>query len=137
MPELTSAQADEFLRGLHVGVLAIERKSNPPLAVPIWYDVDDAGNVVIGMGVDSLKGKLLRRAGRATFTVQREEPPYEYVSVEGSVTFGDPDRSVTERMAKRYLGDESGTAFMAGWSADGAMLVTLATEKVRSFVFTE
>ncbi|MCF8572324.1 pyridoxamine 5'-phosphate oxidase family protein [Gordonia sp. HY002] len=66
---MTTTEADEFLRDVHVGILAVERKSNPPLAVPVRYDVYDQGRVVVWISEDSLKAKLLRRAGRATLTV--------------------------------------------------------------------
>ena len=65
-------------------MLAIEEPGRGPLALPIWYLYED-GEVLIGMGGESVKARLLRAAGRATLTVQTEEPPYKYLSVEGPV----------------------------------------------------
>ena len=81
---MTTEEREEFLADVHVGILAIARKDKGPLALPIWYQYED-GAVIIGMGGNSLKAKLLRSAGRATMTVQTEAPPYKYVMVEGPV----------------------------------------------------
>src|SRR4051794_1634537 len=81
---MTVTEREAFLADLHVGILAVDEPGRGPLAMPIWYLFRD-GQVVIGMGGQSVKAKLLRQAGRATLTVQTEEPPYKYVCVEGPV----------------------------------------------------
>jgi len=108
---MTRAEREAFLAEVHVGVLAIEQPGHGPLALPIWYLVED-GDVIIGMGGSSRKAELLRAAGRATLTAQTEEPPYKYVSVEGPVTIETRQRDDLE-MASRYLGPEPGQ-----WYAD-------------------
>ena len=108
---MTVAEREAFLAGLHVGILAIEHPGHGPLALPIWYTYED-GQVVVGMDGSSLKARLARAAGRATLTVQDEQPPYKYVSVEGPVTVAHEDRDVLA-MATRYLGAELGR-----WYAD-------------------
>jgi len=108
---MTKAERDEFLADVHVGVLAIDQPGRGPLALPIWYLVED-GDVLIGMGGNSKKAELLRAAGRATLTVQTEEPPYKYASVEGPVVIESHQRDDFE-MASRYLGPELGR-----WYAD-------------------
>ena len=77
--DMNEAEREAFIAGLHVGVLAAEHPGHGPLALPIWYVWED-GAVVMRIGTDSLKAKLLRAAGRATLTVQEEAPPYKYVS---------------------------------------------------------
>ena len=108
---MTRAEREAFLADVHVGVLAIEDPGRGPLALPIWYQVED-GDVLIGMSGDSKKAALLRAAGRATLTVQTEEPPYRYASVEGPVVIEARQRDDFE-MASRYLGPELGR-----WYAD-------------------
>lgn len=108
-------QREAFLADLHVAVLAIERDGKGPLAVPIWYAYAD-GDVLMSMAAGSAKTTLLRRAGRATMTVQDERPPYRYVSVEGPVSieaYDDVDAYDIETVAKRYLGDEFGAQYAA------------------------
>ncbi len=108
---MTKAEREAFLAEVHVGVLAIEQPGFGPLALPIWYLVED-GDIVVGMSGTSKKAELLRGAGRATLTVQTEEPPYKYASVEGPVVIEDHQRDDFE-MASRYLGPELGR-----WYAD-------------------
>ena len=109
--DMTRTEREDFLADVHVGILAIQRTEKGPLALPIWYRFVD-GEVIIGMGGNSLKAKLLRAAGRATMTVQTETPPYKYVSVEGPVEIVAEQRDDFE-MASRYLGPEFGR-----WYAD-------------------
>lgn len=126
--DMTEAEREEFLAGVHVGVLAIARQDKGPLALPIWYQYED-GVVLIGMGGDSLKAKLLRNAGRATLTAQQEELPYKYVSVEGPIEIVQDQRDDFV-MASRYLGPEMGR-----WYADNnpsteeSVLVRLTPER--------
>ena len=109
--DMTDAERDEFLDGVHVGVLSIARDGKGPLALPVWYDHDD-GDIVIFMSYSSLKARLLRTHGRATFTVQVEAPPYRYVMVEGPVTVVNEPHDVTD-MATRYLGPDLGAQYAA------------------------
>jgi len=104
--DMTVAEREAFLAGLHVGVLSIAREGKGPLALPIWY-LYDGDDVLISMNGTSAKAQLLRKRGRATFTVQQEAPPYQYVMVEGEVTIGEHDIDI-EALAARYLGDEMG-----------------------------
>lgn len=108
---MTVEEREAFLTDLHVGILAIEEPGRGPLALPIWYLYRD-GRVLMGMNGTSLKARLLRAAGRATLTVQTEDPPYKYLSVEGPVEIEAAQRDDLE-MATRYLGPELGR-----WYAD-------------------
>ena len=109
--DMTDAERDAFLADVHVGILAIERAGKGPLALPVWYQYE-AGEILVTMADDSAKARLLRRAGRATFTVQDERPPYRYVSVEGPVTLATEPHDVTE-LAIRYLGPDLGRQYAA------------------------
>jgi len=109
--DMTDAERDSFLADVRVGILAIERPGKGPLALPVWYQCE-AGEIVITMGDDSAKARLLRRAGRATFTVQDEHPPYRYVSAEGPATVTTEPADVAD-LATRYLGPELGRRYAA------------------------
>ena len=104
--DMTVDEREAFLADLHVGILSIQRDDKGPLALPIWYQYDE-GVVTISMSDDSVKAVLLRRHGRASLTVQNEEPPYQYVMVEGPVTVTQ-ERHDVRSMATRYLGAEMG-----------------------------
>lgn len=112
MPTMTNAEREQFLADVHVGVIAVERPSRAPLAVPVWYYYETGGEVLVWTDIGSVKERLIRAAGRFSFTVQVEQPPYRYVTAEGPVTAIDPATAEVARLiATRYLGDDAGAAF--------------------------
>lgn len=112
MAKMSNEERERFLADVHVGVLAVERPDRAPLAVPIWYAYEPGGELSIWTTEGTLKDKLIRAAGRFSFNVQDEQPPYKYVSVEGDLTHvGPADEAEARRIAVRYLGDEAGNEF--------------------------
>lgn len=118
---MTVDEREAFLTEMHVGVLSIAREGKGPLALPIWYIYRD-GEVVISMNGGSVKAELLRKRGRATFTVQQEAPPYKYVMVEGPVVIGEHDIDTLE-LATRYLGPEMGAWYAKNNPASATSVV--------------
>ena len=114
---MTESERQEFLAGLHVGVLAIERADGPPLALPVWYAYEAGGDVAVLTSASSLKGRLVAAAGRASLCAQQEELPYKYVSIEGPAVVealdAEASRAAVEPMAIRYLGEEMGRGYAA------------------------
>jgi nitroimidazol reductase NimA-like FMN-containing flavoprotein (pyridoxamine 5'-phosphate oxidase superfamily) len=112
---MTVEDREQFLAGVHVGVLAVERPDGPPLAVPVWYDYRPGGELWILTPEDSVKGQLLQKAQRFSLCAQDEAPPfYRYVSVEGpivSIRAADEDDD-SRPMAHRYLGPDVGDAYV-------------------------
>jgi PPOX class probable F420-dependent enzyme len=131
---MTREEREAFLAEVHVGILAIDEPGRGPLAMPVWYQFAD-GEIVMGMDGESLKARLLRAAGRATLTVQTEDPPYKYVSIEGTAVVEATQRDDFE-MASRYLGAEMGR-----WYADNnpstaqSVLVRITPEHWRTMDF--
>ena len=107
--DMTVEERETFLAAKHVGMLSIARQSKGPLALPIWY-LYRGDDVILSMNGTSLKADLLRKRRRATLTAQREEPPYQYVMVEGPVTVNYEDFDIAE-LAIRYLGPEIGAGY--------------------------
>ena len=132
---MTKDEREAFLAEVHVGVLAVDEPGRGPLSLPIWYLVDD-GEVVISMGAESLKARLLTAAGRATMTIQTETPPYKYASVEGPVTIG-PSAHDRLTVASRYLGDELGQWYVDNTPSEGQVEVRLRPERWRTHDFAK
>ncbi|MEM9711405.1 MAG: TIGR03618 family F420-dependent PPOX class oxidoreductase [Actinomycetota bacterium] len=129
---MTEGERQEFLAGVHVGVLAIERADGPPLAVPVWYGYRPGGVVEVLTSGRSLKGRLVAAAGRASLCAQQEELPYRFVTVEGPVEveeLGEEARIQVEEMAIRYLGEELGRSYAAGGVADDEVVLRLTPER--------
>ena len=126
---MTREEREQFLAGVHVGVVSIPRKDKGPLTVPVWYDYDPGGEVWLITGRSSIKGKLLKNADRISLCAQTETAPYKYVSVEGPVTLRETDDAELLHMAVRYLGEEQGAAYVASSeNTEDNILVAFAPE---------
>lgn len=108
-------EREAFLADVHVGVLAVERRDGPPLAVPVWYDYRAGGELWVLTAEQTLKGRLLQAAQRFSLCVQDETPPYyRYVSVEGPITAirAADEEDDSRPMAHRYLGPDIGDEYV-------------------------
>jgi PPOX class probable F420-dependent enzyme len=132
---MTTAERVAFLADVHVGVLAVDEPGRGPLSLPIWYLVD-GDEVVISIDAGSLKARLLEAAGRATMTIQTEEPPYKYASIEGPVTIVPPALDRLE-LATRYLGPELGQWYVDSTPSEGLVSVRLRPEHWRTHDFAK
>jgi len=132
MSQFSETERQEFLAALHVGVLSVAATNDrPPASVPMWYDYTPGGNIRINTGASSRKAKLIERAGTVTLVVQHEEPPYQYVVVEGTVvdiTKPTPV-DVREAVAIRYLGEEGGRAFVKSLEGQESVLFTIRPDR--------
>ena len=70
-------------------------------------------------------------SGAVTLIVQREEPPYQYVVVEGTVveTTTPTPTEVREAIAVRYLGEEGGRAFVRSTDGQDGVLFTIRPDR--------
>ena len=130
---MTQQEREEFLAGLHVGILGIERPDGPPLTVPIWYAYEPGGELWFLTSPDSVKGRLLRQSMRFSLCAQSESLPYRYVSVEGTATISPADKELHSRpMAHRYLGVKGGDRYVESGAgeADGeSVRVSMVPER--------
>jgi len=112
--QMTRSEREEFLAGVHVGVISIAEPGRGPLTAPIWYGYEPGGELWIVTERSSRKGRLLQQAERFSLCAQTEQPPYKYVSVEGPIVSISP--SVLDRderpLAHRYLGREFGDQYI-------------------------
>ncbi len=113
--KMSVEEREAFLAAVRIGVLSIADGDRGPLTAPVWYGYEPGGDLWILTGPGSLKGKALERVERISLCVQTEDAPYKYVSVEGPVIAREPSDPETHLrvMARRYLGDEIGDAYVA------------------------
>jgi PPOX class probable F420-dependent enzyme len=132
---MNKTQREQFLAGLHVGVLAIPDPGRGPLNAPIWYGYEPGGEIWVITGEQSRKGKLLRPGVRVSLVAQSEAAPYQYVSVEGPVSSVEPARDPEQvrALARRYLGVAGGDAYTAAtarsYEEDPNVLVRIRPER--------
>ena len=96
---MTAAEREEFLAGVHVGVLsAAVGTAGRTLTVPVWYSYQPGGLLTVLTGRRSRKAAVVRAVGRFSLCVQDDSPPYRYVSVEGPVV-SEEELDPAERLA--------------------------------------
>jgi PPOX class probable F420-dependent enzyme len=127
---MSRAEREEFLAGLHVGVLSVASPDGRgPLSAPIWYTYQPGGTVNVSTGRGSRKALAIEAAGRISLCAQEERMPYKYVSVEGPVAIEDSTDAERLELARRYLGPEGGDAYMAATPGGGQVMVRMTPEQ--------
>ena len=128
---MTKNERETFLAALHVGILGIAAPDRGPVLVPVWYRYEPGGDIFFITNKNAKKVGLLEQEGRFALCVQVESPPYQYVCVEGpiiSMEDADHERELTP-IARRYLGEENGDAYVERMSGDVELLVRMRPEK--------
>lgn len=127
---MSRAEREAYLAAPHVAVLAVERPGHAPLAVPVWYGYEPGGEVIVWC-FPGVKEGLIREVGRFTITVNNHEWPYRYVSVTGPVTgIEEPTPMDTAiALSVRYLGEQDGREFVAGYYATDQALIRMRPEQ--------
>ncbi len=111
--KMSRAEREEFLAGVHVGVMSVSLATARSLALPIWYSYSPGGEVGIITNSASVKGRAIEATERFSLCAQEEAPPYKYVMVEGPVTeVVECDEEIRRAMAHRYLGIEFGDLYI-------------------------
>jgi nitroimidazol reductase NimA-like FMN-containing flavoprotein (pyridoxamine 5'-phosphate oxidase superfamily) len=126
---LTEQEREDFLAERHVAVLSLPSDNErPPLAFPVWYGYRPGGEITYYTHRSeprSRKLRLLHEGSVVSLCVQREELPYKYVTVEGTV-IAENDSPTAEQMlaiVRRYLSADDAQAFLESEMKSVATLV--------------
>jgi PPOX class probable F420-dependent enzyme len=133
MPKMTEAEWRAFLAaGTRTGKLATTRRDGSPHVMPIWF-VLDGEDLVFNTGAETIKGRSLRRSGRASLCVDDQQPPFSFVTVSGPVSISTDLEEMlawATRIAARYMGEERAADFGRRNAVAGELLVRLRTDHV-------
>lgn len=116
---MTEQERQAFLAEPHVGVLSVASDTGrPPLTIPIWYGYRPGGTLSFFTGTQGRKARktgLIQKAGVVSLCVQREDFPYKYVTVEGTVVRTDRPPSAEQMLAvaRRYMPEDQAQGFVA------------------------
>ena len=125
-------QRDTFLNDVRIGVLGLGDGERGPLTAPLWYVYEGGGQLWFMVELGSRKDKLMSESKRVSLCVQNEKFPYSYVSIEGpiktieEVGAHDPCH---DQIARRYLGDVDGPAFIESLPNTPWLKVTMQIER--------
>jgi nitroimidazol reductase NimA-like FMN-containing flavoprotein (pyridoxamine 5'-phosphate oxidase superfamily) len=142
---LTELEREAFLADPHIAVLSLPSDDDrPPLAFPIWYGYQPGGEITYythRTEPKSRKLRLLHQGTAVSLCVQREELPYKYVTVEGTVVTVNEAPTAEQQFAivRRYLSADDAQAYINGELASGVALVlfTIRPDRWAGFDFGE
>src|SRR5262249_10482906 len=132
--QMTKQEREAFLAEPHIVAVSVARDDNrPPLTAPVWYAYELGGTVTFITGTQgrtARKTALIEQAGVVSLLVQKEQFPYKYVSIEGTVVRADRPPSADQMLAivRRYLPEEQAQGFVHGELANpgpGLVLFTI------------
>jgi hypothetical protein len=141
---MTERERQEFLAEPHIGVLSVAAGDDrPPHTTPVWYVYEPGGSITFFTGTQgrkSRKAEFIDTAGVLSLTVQRDEFPYKYVTVECSVVGSDSPPSAEQMLAivGRYLPEEAAQGFVEeelGHPGLGPVLFTVRPDRWLTFDF--
>ena len=117
---MSEAERQEFLAGLHIGIVSLNEDGRGPLSVPVWYDYAPGGDVTFITPTASRKAALVVEGARMSLCAQDEELPPKYVTVEGPIVEVRPADVQADivAMASRYLGQEIGEMYVTNTRAE-------------------
>lgn len=146
MRALDQSEREDFLAQPHIGVLSVVSDDDrPPLTVPVWYAYTPGGNLTFFTGTQgraARKTRLLERAGKLSFCVQRQEFPYRYVTAECTLVEVDhePEFADVVAITSRYLPEDVARGFAeaeTGNPSDTFVLFTARPDRWLGFDFAE
>jgi PPOX class probable F420-dependent enzyme len=133
---MSQSEREEFLAGVHVAVLSVAAGDDRgPLTVPVWYSYQPGGVVSISTDRDSRKARAVAAAGRLSLCAQDEQPPYKYVTIEGPAVIEDITTDERRELARRYLGQERGDAYIDSIPDSDEVVIRISPERWMSVDF--
>ncbi|MBW3603886.1 MAG: PPOX class F420-dependent oxidoreductase [Actinobacteria bacterium] len=124
-----------LMGGTRTGHLATVREDGRPHVAPVWF-VLDGDDIVFMTGADTVKGRNLRRTGRAAMSVDDPTPPYAFVHVAGIVELTDCGDDFDTAwpyglaISARYMGDDRAEQYAWRNTVPGELLVRLTPQHV-------
>lgn len=132
--EMSQEVIGEFLQEKRIATLGINRQDGPPQLIPIWYRYD--GEVIWMMSEKRVsKIENIKRDPRVSLSVDDDETfPYQGVVAYGRVTLVEENVQEGRRaIARRYLGEAEGDAYVAQPRPRGTILLRMDVERFYSY----
>jgi len=72
-----------LLQKTFTGKLGTINKNGTAHVAPVWYTLDEEGNIIFNTGKNSVKAKNIQRDNRVRLCVDDQVPLYSFVIIEG------------------------------------------------------
>jgi PPOX class probable F420-dependent enzyme len=133
MRQMSDVERRAFLlEGTRTGKLGVTRRDGSPYVLPVWFLLD-GDDVIFNTGAETVRGRALRRDGRASMLVDDERPPYSFVRVDGHAVLSedlDEMRHWARALGARYMGEEVADSFAERNAVPGELLVRLVPDHI-------
>ena len=116
-------------------VLATVRADGRPHVAPVWFDLD-GDTLVFNTGKSTVKGRNMRRDPRVSLCIDEEEPPFQFVVIEGTAELAaeDPDLLYwATRIGGRYMGAGRAEEYGRRNAAEGELLVRVTPQNIVAY----
>ena len=132
---MSQEQLEVFLKQPEVAVISTVDEFDRPRSAPIWFQWED-GAAYMFTARHTLKWRNLLARPHASLCIDKREPPYSSVVMDGPVL--ETDRPLYElvlSMALRYYGKEKGSFFAEGYRDKSPRVVAfkLSPRRIASF----
>lgn len=131
--KMTDEQWRAFVsQGTRTGKLSTVRADGSPHVAPIWFLLD-GDHLLFNTAKDTVKGRNLARDGRVALCVDDDQPPFDFVALEGRAELSedlDELRHWAARIGARYMGEDRAEEFGKRNGVPGELLVRVRIEKV-------
>ncbi|MGW1503184.1 PPOX class F420-dependent oxidoreductase [Streptomyces mirabilis] len=131
--KMTDEQWRAFVsQGTRTGKLSTVRVDGSPHVAPIWFLLD-GDHVLFNTAKDSVKGRNLARDGRVALCVDDDQPPFDFVVLEGRAELSEDLgelRHWAARIGARYMGEDRAEELGKRNGVPGELLVRMRIEKV-------
>jgi PPOX class probable F420-dependent enzyme len=94
------------LKGLNFAHVVTLDPDGAPHSAPTWIDVDDQGHVIVNSAVGRRKDRNIRRDPRIAVSVHRQDDPYTWLSIQGtvvSIETGEEAEKHIDTLNRRYM----------------------------------
>lgn len=128
---LTKQELEELLAAPEVAVLATVDAEGRPEGSPIWFEAG-SGRIYVHVGRDSKKARNVRRNPNVSLTIDTRQAPYRGAVLRGTMRELPADDGIRRRTAVRYLGVDTGRAYLAATEdtvADSVLLEMTVTSR--------
>lgn len=130
MQKMTEDEIRRFLlQGTFTGKLGTINKNGTTHIVPIWYTLDEQGNIIFNTGDKSVKAKNIQRDNRVRLCVDDQTPPFSFVTIDGiaEVISDTPTENFkwAKIIAARYMGNDKAEIYAKRNSTQGELLLKI------------
>ena len=133
---MNQQQIEEFLTQTLVAVISTVDSAGRPRSAPIWFEWE-GGAAYMFTSRRTLKWRNIQALPHASLCIDKREPPYESVIMDGPIQEVDrPVYDLALSMALRYYGEEKGRAFAEGYRDQhpGVVIFKLTPRYIASYM---